>query len=437
MTRGLRVESIDRMSRAARRGVGVGHRLIAVNGREVNDDLDLIFEASGEERVQCLFEREGERLEVELPQGDWGITWGETETRLCRSKCVFCYVHQNPKGMRRPIYVMDEDLRLSFLFGSFTTLSNLSDADRRRIVAQRLSPLYVSVHATDERVRESMLRLRARANRTPILDDIDFFVAHGIELHTQTVLCPGINDTAVLERTVRDLAARRPLIRSLACVPVGLTAHRKNLPRIRPFDRAAAASAVARIEELDERLDDGSRERFVYAADELYCIAGLDPPPLEHYGDLEQLDNGVGLIRYWEEIITEALADLRPAARPRRVLALTGMSAHGHLEAALRAAERDHLELRLDAVPNRLFGDTVTVANLLAGADLLAAIDAALRSGFDPHLVLLPPKILNSDRLFLDDLSFDEARARAGVELAPAPDDPRELARMLGGPLSG
>ena len=428
MAHGLLVESLDPSGNGARFGIRPGDRLVSLNGSEVNDEIDLLFHFESDESNELEFAREGDRRSVTLPAGDAGIEWRESEIRLCSNKCVFCYVHQNRKGMRKAIYVMDEDIRLSFLYGGFTTLSNLTDADRNRIIAQRLSPLYVSVHATDELVRASMLRARSRANPTAILDDIDFFVEKGIELHTQAVICPGINDGEVLERTINDLAARRPVLRSLACVPVGLTGHRKNLPLMRPFDTESARVEIARIERLARELD----EPFVYAADEFYCIVGIEPPPLEHYGDWEQLDNGVGLIRYWEEIVREANEALIAPRSPRRVLALTGVSARSFVGDNLAPAISDTLEIRVASVRNTLFGESVTVANLLSGEDLLRGIERSRASGFDPDLVLLPPKILNEDQLFLDDLPFGEARALAATELLPAPEDPSLLAEALG-----
>ncbi len=434
MKRGLLVESINPAGSGARSGIRPGDRLVSLNGAAVNDEIDLLFHIENDESNELELEREGDLCLVSLPPGDAGIEWRESEIRLCSNKCVFCYVHQNRKGMRKAIYVMDEDLRLSFLYGSFTTLSNLSDADRDRIVVQRLSPLYVSVHATDERVRAAMLRGRSGANSTAILDDIDFFVENGIELHTQAVVCPGINDGEVLERTIGDLAARRPTLRSLACVPVGLTGHRKNLPALRPFDRESARLEIARIDRLARSFD----EPFVHAADELYCVAGIEPPPIEHYGDMEQLDNGVGLIRFWEKTVREALNTLRARRSGRRILALTGESARPFVESNLAPAKSARLHIRVESVRNTLFGDSVTVANLLSGEDLLRGIDETRASGFDPDLVLLPPKILNGDRLFLDDLPFDEARTRAATELLPVPDDPVALAEALGyrGPVS-
>ncbi len=429
---GLWVEKVRPGSLAARRGIEPGDRLLSLNGEPVADEIDLLFHAEPDSRNRYHFAREERDFELLLPAGDPGIVWREFDVRLCRNRCVFCYVHQNPKGMRKSIYVMDEDIRLSFLYGSFSTLSNLRDDERRRVIEQRLSPLYVSVHATDEEVRRALLRARKGANPRPILEEIDAFLAAGIELHTQSVICPGWNDGEVLERTVRDLAARHPGIRTLACVPVGLTAHRKNLPGIPLFDAAAARAELARIDGLQRECEERLGTPFVFAADEFYLLAGRDLPPLAHYGELEQLDNGVGLGRYWFEIVAEALEQLPPLPTRPMLLALTGTSARAIVEQAFRRSGRPlPFELRVEAVTNTLFGASVSVSNLLPGGDLLGAVAKVRAEGVNPDLVLLPPKVVNGDGLFLDDLAFAAAQERAGVRLLPVPEDPRQIADAI------
>jgi putative radical SAM enzyme (TIGR03279 family) len=429
---GIWVEEVRSGSAAARRGIQMGDRLTHLNGEPVADEIDLLFHSEPEGRNRCTFVRDQRSFEVPLPAGDFGINWREFEVRLCRNKCVFCYVHQNPKGMRRSIYVMDEDIRLSFLYGSFTTLSNLRDDERRRVVEQRLSPLYVSVHATDEEARRALLRARKGANPRPILEEIDGFLEAGIEMHTQSVVCPGWNDGTVLERTARDLAARHPGIRTLACVPVGLTGHRRNLPGVSLFDAAGAAAELDRITRLQCEFEERLGTPFVYAADEFYLLAGRELPPLSHYGELEQLDNGVGLVRYWSEIVTEALAELPQLPARPTVLALTGSSARDSVERMfLRGGRSLPFDLRVEAVTNTLFGESVTVSNLLPGRDLLEAVEHARRQGPRPDLVLLPPKVVNADGLFLDDLAFAAAQRRVGVRLLPVPEDPRQIADAI------
>lgn len=428
---GLRAAKVQDGGPAARRGIRPGDCLVEVNGEAVEDELDLHFQRSAGGYDLLTFEREGKIGRHTFPAGELGIEWHDFDIELCRNRCVFCYVHQNPKGMRKSIYVMDEDIRLSFLYGSFTTLSNLSEKDRSRIVQQGFSPFYVSVHATNEELRSRLLRGRRRANPRPILEDIDYLIDAGIEVHTQAVVCRGLNDGAALERTVFDLAERFPGVRTLACVPVGLTTHRRNLPALEPFDRSAARAELRRIQALQEQCRARLGNTFVYAADEFYALAELELPPLAHYGDLEQLDNGVGLVRYWQDIIQKALSGMEALSSGRKVLALTGVSAQPLVAGQFRSAAALGLQLRVDAVDNTLFGPSVTVANLLPARDLLEALDRARISGFAPDLVLLPPKVLNADDLFLDDLSLVEVQSRAGIACIPAPDDPGALARVL------
>lgn len=422
---------------AARRGLRAGDRLAVVNDQVVADELDLLFQLDDEDSNRLSFERDGvdAPLERDFEPGHLGIQWRDFDVRLCKNKCVFCYVHQLPKGMRRSLYVMDEDLRLSFLYGSFSTLSNLSDEDRQRIVTQRLSPIYVSVHATDETVRRAMLRGRRFANSKPILEDLDFFLSHRIEIHTQVVVCPGLNGGEVLERSVADLMARAPGIRSLAVVPVGLTQHRRNLPPVVGFDRDSARDELASIEALQVRCERDLGEPFLYAGDEFYVMAERPLPPLEHYGDLEQLDNGVGLVRYWQSLLNEATSEIEAPTEEVRVLVLTGSSAAPFLERDLARPWNlvEGVSVRVRAVPNDLFGEQVTAANLISGHGALEALAQSRTEGFAPTLVLLPPKSTNDDELFLDDLSLSEATERAGVPLVPAPDDSTQLAALASG----
>ncbi len=393
-----------------------GQRLISVNGQPVVDSIDFRFKIA-EDKVTLVFADRGDAQQTfsfDFPDcGELGLSFEEGKVRICKNNCIFCFVAQQPKGMRKALYVKDEDYRLSFTHGNFITLSNLNDGDIERIIEQRLSPLYVSVHTTDDELRRTMFRNPKLPAVLPLLRRL---TGHGIAVHAQVVLCPGINDGDNLRKTVDDLAALYPGVQTLAVVPVGLTRYRQRLPQLRTPTRAEAADVLDYLESCQEELLPRLGSRFVWPADEFYVIAGRAFPSLGSYEDMAQFENGVGMARHFISSFNRRRRHLKGLKTRRRVLMVTGHSAHEFLaESIMPYLQKElGLDIRLDEIPNRFWGESVTVSGLLTGQDLLRY--AQSRKGEFDQLVI-PPNCLNSEELFLDNLPLGDFRHMLGREV--------------------
>jgi putative radical SAM enzyme (TIGR03279 family) len=423
MGAGMRVASVAASSPAECAGIRPGDVVRTVNGRSVRDPIDFLF--YGSDDLMRLRVRRGERrLEMELEgYGDSGIEFEPMRLMSCGNRCVFCFVDQNPPGMRDTVYFKDEDYRFSFLHGAYVTLTSVRGADLDRIIGQRLSPLYVSVHATDPSVRRTLLGIR-RDDR--LMEKIDRLIDGGIRLHTQIVVCPGINDGAVLERSIRDLGARYPGIGSVAVVPVGLTAHRTGLATLQPVDADHARAAIAAVDRLRAGFLSETGEGFTFCSDEWYLRAGLPIPPAEYYGDFPQIENGVGMVR---DFLDAAEAFDSTACKSRYsggIVLATGVSMSGYIERFARVlSERSGLQVRTVTVVNRFYGESVTVSGLLTGRDIISALKILKHVQDAPdETVILPPNCLNDDGLFLDDLSPGDVSRELGVRVVQGEYDP-------------
>ncbi len=412
---GVHVDAVEPESPAEFMGIEPGDICLKVNGQEVEDFLDVNFHfQDGEENVLLFAKRDGAlwEAEVELDEGEeLGIAWADIPPRLCRNRCQFCFVDQLPRGVRPTLRIKDEDYRHSFLYGNFITLSNLTDHDVRRIVAQRLSPLYVSVHATDQSVRRALTGSRP-ADRFDTL--FGRLVEGGIRLHTQVVLCPGLNDGDVFLRTVADLAARRPQVLSVGVVPVGLTAHRQGLAELERVDAAKSREVLQVVHRLQESFRKGRTGRFVFAADEFYLLAGEEIPPAKAYEGYPQLENGVGMVRDFLEEFAPLLKRKRPSWAGRRAVFATGSSFAPVLRGCLERFNEVHgAFLEVLEVPNRFLGPSVTVAGLLSGGDFLEAA----RGRDVGEFLAIPASCLNMDGVFLDDSTPEELQQRLNLPL--------------------
>ncbi len=415
----LLVETVRSGSAAARAGLCAGDRVVRLNGLELRDLLDLHFHASGESRFDLEIRRDGvsRRLRIERTEGqDLGVEFASDRIRTCGNQCVFCFVDQNPAGLRSTLYVKDEDYRLSFLHGNFVTLTNMKEWEIQRVVEQRLSPIYLSVHSTNPKTRRRLLRSRRERDIFPILD---YFRAHDIIMHTQVVLCPGYNDGDDLEGTIRDLAAYHPAVRSLAIVPLGMTDHREGLVALDPVTPALARDLVSRVEAHRRAFRARWGIRFVYLADEWYRLLGLPVPSEPSYDGFPQLENGIGMTR----VFLNRLARQRRVFpwrddRRRRVTIVTGSLFRPILEPALAAQlarTGEPVDVSVVGVENEFLGRRVTVAGLLGGRDILRALD-----GRDlGDAVFIPPATLNDDDLFLDDVSLAGLRNEIRVPVHP------------------
>jgi putative radical SAM enzyme (TIGR03279 family) len=394
--------------------VRTGYHLTAINGQPVRDWLDYQY-LLADERVDLCFNNptNGEDLSFRIDDpmiAKLGLTLAEDKVRTCRCNCVFCFVRQQPKRMRRALYVRDEDYRLSFTHGNFITLSNVTEEDIERIIEQRLSPLYVSVHATDDTLRRRMLR---NERLQPIVPQLEHMGQRGIRFHTQIVVCPGLNDGDQLKRTVDDLAALYPAVQSIAVVPVGLTRYREKLPRLRRHTAEELAATIEYVETRQKVLLRDLGTRLVWAADEFYIGSGRALPSLSSYEDMAQFENGVGMMRQAVVDFNRRRVRLKGMRSKRRVVLLTGRLAESVLKEPVREYARS-CGLRVDVagVDNEFWGESVTVSGLLTGGDLLTA---ARKIQKYCDCVVLPPNCLNTDDLFLDDVSLAEFCARVSV----------------------
>lgn len=431
-TPGAYIQAVEPGSLAAEVGLEPGDCILEIDGAPILDVVDFRFLTAGEEITLRVRKGDGQEWLVELEKDyddDLGVAFAADTfdgIRRCRNKCLFCFLDQLPTRMRPSLYLKDDDYRLSFLHGAFITLSNLSEAERQRIVAQRLSPLYVSVHTTDPRLRRRMM---GGAARVPIMESLAELAGAGIDVHTQIVVCPGWNDGAELARTVDDLASLWPRLRSIALVPVGLTAFQRRRTELRPVDAALARWtvdwALARGREFKSRL--GSN--LVFLADEFLLLAGEPVPSAAYYEGFPQLANGVGLLRSFRDEFEGSLGLIPDRVDPpRTVTVVTGRSAQvllAPMVAQLNAVPG--LEVDLLPVTNHFFGPTVTVTGLLTGRDILAALkerqESDRSSGTNvPREVLLPEVVLREgEGIFLDDLEIDVLRSTLGQAVRVVP----------------
>jgi putative radical SAM enzyme (TIGR03279 family) len=430
---GVVVAAVTPRTAAARAGLRPGDRIVAVNGAPLRDVIDFHFHA-GEERLRLSVERDGRARVARLTRRGSGLGLEleaprPAEIATCANKCVFCFIHQLPKSMRKSLYVKDDDFRLSFLHGNYITLTDLDESDLERIETQRLSPLYVSVHATDPDLRHALLgQPKARRELLPMMERL---AKAGIAMHAQIVLCPGWNDGVQLDRTVHELARLHPAVPTTAVVPVGLTRHRERLPTLRPVTVEEASLLVRAIEGWQEEFRASLGTRFVWAADELYLQSGLPLPPARAYEGFAVAEDGIGLVRRFEDGFARALVH-RPARlpRPRRVTVVTGEMFAPRMRALLDRVTVEGLTVSLVPVANEFFGRGIGVVGLLTGRDIqlqLAARDLG-------DAVLVPAVALRDGAgVFLDDLTPADLAATLGTPVtAVEPDASAFLAALLG-----
>lgn len=405
------ITHVEPGSPALRHGLRQGDTLLAINGEEIIDQID--YEALSARRHLILHVRKADgrdwQLELVKPAGiPLGLDFGESMActpRVCKNKCMFCFIDQMPPACRKTLYVKDDDWRMSLMMGNFITLTNVDDQEFDRILRRRASPLFISVHATDPAVRVKMMKNPDAAKLLPRLRQ---FKEHGIKFHCQIVLCPGINDGAVLEDTLQTLFTLHPAAQSAALVPVGLTKFREHLYPLRPYTKEEAEEVLAICKKWQDRFMDLCGSKFVFPSDEMLCIAGRDVPDEDYYEGFPQIENGVGLMR---QFLTAFIAahDAAPAgvqAQHRRILIPCGRSIAPYMRRWIAQYGPPGVDVTVQAITNHFFGDTVTVTGLLTGRDIVAQTKDA-----DVDEMLLCSVTLRAEGdLFLDDLSLDEFR---------------------------
>jgi putative radical SAM enzyme (TIGR03279 family) len=408
----IRVTAVQPDSIAHELGLCEGTELLSVNGRELEDFLDWEFHSAEEQFLLHVRQPDGEEIEfdIERPLAEpIGVSLEAARIRRCANRCDFCFVDGLPDGLRDVLYIRDDDYRLSFRYGNFATLTNLKPKDEERIIEYRLSPLYVSVHATDPTVRRYLLR---NPTAPEIIPQLRGFAEHGIEFHTQVVMSPGVNDGEVLRQTLRELYQLGPVIIGCSVVPVGLTEFSKHhLVREPTTEECRAAIAL-----VEERAGIAVAERgthWAFGADELYLRAELDLPPAEIYDGFDQVENGVGAVRWLQRRI-ESRAGAIAGWEGRHVGVVTGSAMSRLMPMVLEPLARV-TGARFDLLPvvNTLFGASVTTAGLLPGT----AVQEALRGRGDLDLALLPGESVNDDGLFIDGMSAELLAAASPVEI--------------------
>jgi putative radical SAM enzyme (TIGR03279 family) len=409
----MKVTTIEPDSIAEDLGLQAGDELLEINGRKVLDAIDFRFHESDPVlSLKIAREKEVTIYDIEKDEGERiGLDFEEMKILACGNDCIFCFVDQNPQGLRKDLYFRDGDYRLSFMYGNYTTMTNAGPAILNRIVRQRLSPQYISVHVTDFETRKLLMGLK---KEDYILEKIKFLHDNDIDMHTQIVLCPGINDGDVLAKTIFDLHQFHKRIISLAIVPVGLTDHRFGLYQLGRIDRDYATELLTLVEAWQEGFHREIGRNFVYPSDEFYILAGKEIPGSEYYNGFPQIENGVGLVRvFLEDFKKQAKKFPKRLASKQRLTMVTAELPEGIIagEVLPRLQRIANLEVRLEVVPNMLYGRSVTVAGLLSGKCISSAL-----SGKDcGDMLLLPPEVLNTDGLFLDDSTLPQLEERLSV----------------------
>ena len=401
---------------AKRAGVVPGDVLLRINDTPVIDLID--YEALTAHRALKLdLLRGGEPVSIVLHKGEYeplGLCFETTlmsRMMTCRNHCLFCFIDQMPKGVRSSLNVKDDDWRMSFIMGNYVTLTNVSDAEFQRILERRVSPLYVSVHATDPEVRVKIMR-NPTAGR--IMERLTALKDAGLRFHTQIVLCRGLNDGEILQKTLGDLSSLSPQCASIAIVPVGVTRFREGLYALGTFDEAQSRTVINMIEPLQKQYLERFGTRLVFLSDEWYLNANLSLPQAESYEEYGQIENGVGLLRMFEEDFRYALSERKSRKPEKRVSIAGGTAAYPFFRELYRELEPYGIKTDLHPIPNRWFGGNVHVAGLVTGSDLITELAGKPLS--DP--LLIPSNMLReTEDVFLDGMTLKQTEDNLGVRI--------------------
>ena len=414
----LKISRLDKNSIASKLGLKRNDVIVAFNGEPCKDMLDVAYFDS-QAQFTLTVERKGRQIVFSVNKdANEAMGWDfydecYIEPRWCANKCMFCFVDQLPKGQRKTLYVKDDDWRLSFVSGNFVTLTNVTDAEIQRIKDKKFSPLYVSVHATNDDVRRKLL---GNAKAHPIVPLLKELASCGITLYTQVVMCPDYNDGQVLRQTMEDLFSLYPAVQNLAVVPVGLTKYRCGLQDLQPVSKLCANSTIDMVESFDAQCFAKTGQHFVYCSDEMYVCAEREIPSYEYYGEFEQLENGVGLVADMRYQFDLALRNA-VAAKKGSFTVVTGVAATPFVQQVLDKAKHLFPELNVNVVTvvNKFFGETVTVAGLVVGQDIVST----LQSRTDVGDTLLLPRVMlrETEDVFLDGMTLNELKKTLGKKI--------------------
>ena len=433
----VRITSVEPGSPARRARIHKGDTLISINGNAITDVLDYRFYMTDEHLEILLCDQEKKLRTVVVEKDEYDDLGLEFETYLmdrqmgCKNACIFCFVDQTPPGMRKSLYFKDDDTRMSFLFGNYTTLTNLKEGDIQRIIKMHISPINISIQTMNPALRVQMMKNPFAGES---LKFVRMLTEGGIKINTQIVLCPGYNDGEQLEYSLSELAKLGPNVQSIAVVPVGLTRYREKLTPLRSFFPQEAVEVVKTMERWGEYFCKEYGTRTAYASDEFYILAGKDFPPYEFYEDFAQLENGVGMMTLMQHDFTQALkeAQLEQSPAAHRCTIATGQLAYPMMQDFAERVQQafPQVQVQVKKIRNDFWGPTITVAGLITGQDLLAQLEG-LDLGSE---LLIPANMLRHEQdRFLDDLTLEQVQETLGVPVLPVENDAFELlARMLG-----
>ncbi len=407
------IEDVIKGSLSDKNGVKSADILVSINGNEISDVLDYRFYITEKLITLKLLRSENQSYEVTIKKNEYDDIGLEFKTylmdsqRSCKNGCIFCFIDQNPKGMRESIYFKDDDDRMSFLMGNYITLTNLEEKDIDRIIKMKISPINISVHTTNPELRVKMMKNRFSGD---VLKYLKRLLEAGIAVNTQLVLCPNINDGEELRNTLSELCSYAPQIGSICCVPVGLTAYREGLYPLSPFDEKSSAEVIDIIHEFSDKLLLEHGDRIVYPSDEFFIKAKRDIPPAEYYGDFKQLENGVGITALLRKDFIEELSYTNPLNKNRTISIATGKAAYTFIKELCEKAEEldPSLTTNVYAIPSLFFGGHITVTGLVCGSDLQKELaDKSLGD-----TLLIPDVMLRHEGdLFLDNVSTEDIEA--------------------------
>lgn len=412
------IKNVIKGSIADEVGIEKNDLLLKINGNDVKDIIEYRYLISDEYIEVLIRKPDGEEWEIEIEkdfEDDLGIEFDDpimAGPQRCHNKCVFCFIDQLPKGMRESLYFKDDDSRLSFLQGNFVTLTNMSDEDIDRIIMYRISPINVSVHTTNPELRIKMLNNKNAGN---ILERIRKLVQGGISINCQIVLCPGINDGEELKRTIYDLLEMYPFISNIAIVPIGVTRYRERLHNLKVFDRESAAEIIEFVEGIQRNIEKRIHEPFARLADEFYVMAENELPPVEHYGDFEQLEDGIGMLRYFESRVLEDLESSDFDGKGSEAAFLTGASSSNFIKSMAEIIEKKlNVKINVYTISNDFFGSSVTVTGLITAKDIINQLRGVIKE----KVLFIPSSILKADEdIFLDDITLDELQTDLNVKV--------------------
>ncbi len=417
----VKISGVKKNSICDIKGISAGDELLKINGKEIMDVLDFDFYMA-EQNITMTFKcSDGKFKVIKANNTNCGL---EFETYLmdkqhhCKNKCIFCFIDQLPKGLRPSLYFKDDDSRLSFLFGNYITLTNISEHEIERIIEMRISPVNISVHTMNPELRVQMMKNK---NAGESLKIIKRLADAGIQMNTQLVLCPGINDGNELRRSIEELSAFYPSVQSIAAVPVGLTKFRDGLEKLQPYNKETASEVIDIIEEYSKKFRKELGVGLVYPADEFFIKAERDLPSEEYYDDYPQLDNGVGLVRSFYNDFLYELENCSEKPNNKKVTLATGVDFYPYLaELCKKAEEKYGVEINVQKIINNFFGKTITVSGLVTGQD----IEDQLKNQDLGEFLLLPSSMISdytnhteNKNKFLDDMTVEELEERLNTKI--------------------